>query len=67
MDNPANDRTALRRATYQFNRGLIDLADDLDSMDIAAAAAVRTARLALFEAWTILCVPPSDDEEDHDH
>ena len=67
MDNLAKDRTALRRATYEFNQGLIDLAYDLDSTDAAAAAAVRTARLALFEAWTILCVPPSDDEDDHDH
>lgn len=67
MENPAKDRTALRRATYDFNRGLIDLADDLDSTDTTAAAAVRNARLALFEAWTILCIPPSDDDDDHDH
>lgn len=67
MDTTGRDRTALRRATYAFNRDLIDHANELDAMDPAAAKAVRTARLALFEAWTILCVPPSDDEDDHDH
>jgi hypothetical protein len=67
MENPGRDRIALRRATHSVNQSLISLADELDGMDDAAAQAVRQARLSLFEAWTILCVPPSDEDDDHDH
>ena len=57
-------RIALRRETHDFNAALADLAERLDAVDGTAASAVNRARSALFEAWTILCVPP-DDEEDH--
>jgi hypothetical protein len=64
MDANDQQRIALRRETHDFNAGLAELADKLDAVDGAAASAVKLARSALFEAWTILCVPP-DDEDDH--
>ena len=57
-------RLALRRRTHDVNDDLFTLVDELSAIDEDAARAVQRARLALFEAWTILCVPP-DDEEDH--
>jgi hypothetical protein len=64
MTDPDEVRIALRRETHDCNAALADLADRLDAVDGAAASAVKRARSALFEAWTILCVPP-DDEDDH--
>ena len=63
---PVSDelRIVLRRETHDFNAGLAVLAERLDAVDGAAACAVKRARSALFEAWTILCAPP-DDEDDH--
>ncbi|TVV76616.1 hypothetical protein [Sphingomonas solaris] len=64
MPDPDSSRLTLRRRTHAVNDDLAELLDSLDDFDKAAARAVRQARTALFEAWTILCVPP-DDEEDH--
>ena len=44
----------------------VDLLIRVSPVDADAAAALIRARSALFEAWTILCAPPQD-EDDHDH
>ena len=59
-------RLALRRETYDANEALVDLIIRLTPHDPSAAAAIKKARSCLFEAWTILCVPP-DDHDDEDH
>jgi hypothetical protein len=59
-------RVALRRETYDANEALVDLIIRLTPHDPSAAAAIKKARSYLFEAWTILCVPP-DDHDDEDH
>ncbi len=64
MADSAEHRTVLRRETHDINAALAALVDRLDAVDDDAASAVRRARSALFEAWTILCVPP-DDHDDH--
>lgn len=64
MYEAENERVGLRRETYDLNERLVDLMTRVRSIDPAAAAAIQAARSALFEAWTILCVPP-DDDEDH--
>ena len=58
-------RTTLRRRTHGANAELFALADDLGRVDPGAADAVRRARAALFEAWTILCEHQADEDEDH--
>jgi hypothetical protein len=64
MTATAHDRNALRREAYEFKEALAAFADKLEASDEAAAGLVKRARSALFEAWTILCEQP-DDEEDH--
>ncbi len=59
-------RTKLRREVYDANEALVDLIIRLTPHDPAAGAAIKKARSYLFEAWTILCVPP-DDHDDEDH
>ena len=62
------ERIELRRAAHDLKDEVIDLFYKLDRLEgfEDAAAAVRRARLALFEAWTILCFPPDeDDDEEH--
>lgn len=58
------DRVALRRRTHDLNRSLSDLLDELGGADAGAAACIRRARSALFEAWTMLCTPPEEDDDD---
>lgn len=65
MDDTELDRTSLRRETYAMNESLVSLVVRLTPLDPAAASAVKRARSALFEAWTVLCVPPDDDDHDH--
>ena len=61
-------RMSLRRAAYDAKEALVDLVVRLTPVDPGAARAVRQARSALFEAWTILCMPPDDgDDDDHSH
>lgn len=60
-------RVALRRETYDANEALVDLIIRLTPHDPAAARAIKQARSCLFEAWTILCVPPDDHDDDYDH
>jgi hypothetical protein len=63
-----DDRVALRREAHDLKEGVDLLSDHLAGLDgfEEAADAVRRARLALFEAWTILCFPPDeDDDEEH--
>lgn len=64
MLNADEVRAALRRETHDLNAPLAALADRLDAVDGATASAVKRARSALFDAWTILSVP-LDDEDDH--
>ncbi len=60
-------RVALRRETYAANDALVDLIVRITPIDPAAADAIKRARSSLFEAWTILCTPPDDEDDDHDH
>lgn len=64
---PDPTRTALRRAVHDANASLADLLVRLTAVDPEATQSVRNARSALFEAWTILCTPPEDDDDDHAH
>jgi hypothetical protein len=57
-------RASLRREAYDLKEELFRFVGKLDGIDNEAARTVNRARLALFETWTILCVPP-DDEDDH--
>jgi hypothetical protein len=64
MQDADKIRAALRRESYDLKEALTRFAGKLDRVDSEAARAVNRARSALFETWTILCVPP-DDEDDH--
>jgi hypothetical protein len=66
-DSAEAERIELRRATHDANDALVDLVVRLQPLDVEAAAAVKRARAALFEAWTILCMPPEGDDDDHEH
>ena len=65
MRTGEDHRTPLRRRTHDANAELFVLADALVAVDSDAADAVRRARAALFEAWTILCEHQADDDDDH--
>ena len=65
MITAEDPRTSLRRRAHDANADLFALADALASVDCDAADAVRRARAALFEAWTILCEHQADDDDDH--
>ena len=67
MADSQQQRETLRRATRDINGQVMDLYDKLDGFDDDAADAVRRARSALFEAWTVLCTPPEEEDEDHEH
>jgi hypothetical protein len=60
MNEPDENRVALRRVTHDFNDELANLADTLENVDDDAARAVKQARISLFEAWTMLCEPPEE-------
>jgi hypothetical protein len=60
MKQPDETRVTLRRATHDVNDELDKLADSLEFVDDDAQRAVRRARVALFEAWTMLCKPPEE-------
>ena len=57
-------RVALRRETHDLNDALEDLLRRLTDSGEEAAGCVKRARASLFEAWTLLCTPP-EEEEDH--
>ena len=63
MQEIDRERVELRRETHDLNERLADLVTRLGPVDHAAASAIKNARSALFEAWTILCSPPEDDED----
>jgi len=67
MPMTETERVELRRETYDLNEQLVGLLVRLMPADKDAAAAVTCARSAMFEAWTILCTPPEDDDDDHSH
>ena len=56
-------RATLRRTAYDLKCGLADLYERLGSIDPDAAHAAHRARLAAFEAWTILATPFEKDED----
>ena len=60
-----SERVGLRREAYDLKEQAVDLLIRVSPADADAAAALIRARSALFEAWTILCAPPPDDEDDH--
>jgi hypothetical protein len=66
MRGDDDQRIVFRREVYDANQALVDLIVRLTPHDPSAAAAIKQARSSLFEAWTVLCVPP-DDHEDEDH
>lgn len=59
-----DNRSSLRREAYDLKDACIELANRALPVDDLAAAAILRARYALFEAWTILCNPP-EEEDDH--
>jgi hypothetical protein len=59
------ERVAMRREAYELKDALIMLQTRLAKVDPIASAAVGQARSSMFEAWTILCVPPEDDDHEH--
>jgi hypothetical protein len=61
------DRVALRREALAMKDAAIHFAARLSGVDEEARDAVHRARLALFEAWTMLCTPPEDDDDDPSH
>ena len=64
MRKPDQTRVALRREVHDLNQALVEILIRLPEVDANAASAVHSARMALFDAWTILCTPP-EDEDDH--
>lgn len=66
---PMNDseRIQFRREVHDIKEQLVGLLVKLAPADADASAAVTRARSAMFEAWTILCMPPEDDDDDHSH
>ena len=65
VSNDDDARVALRREAYDLKEQVLTLARRLHGADTGAAQAVGRAHNALFEAWTILCMPPDDHEDDH--
>ncbi len=59
-----SERVALRREAYDLKEQAVNLLIRVTPVDADAVAALIRARSALFEAWTILCAPP-DDDDDH--
>ena len=64
MDETDAHRIALRRQTHAISDSLADLSLELTSFAPDAGAAVNHARSAVFAAWTMLCVPPDEHEDD---
>ena len=64
MDETDAHRIALRRSTHAIGDNLAELSLDLTDFAPEAAQAVNNARSAVFAAWTMLCVPPDEHEDD---
>lgn len=64
MDETDAHRIVLRRQTHAIGDNLAMLSLDLATFAPEAAQAVNDARSAVFAAWTMLCVPPDDAEDD---
>ena len=58
-----SERVGLRREAYDLKERAVNLLIRVTPVDADAAAALIRARSALFEAWTILCAPPEDDDD----
>lgn len=58
-----SERVGLRREAYDLKEHAVNLLIRVTPVDADAAAALIRARSALFEAWTILCAPPEDDDD----
>lgn len=58
-----DDVPALRREILACKDALIDLSAKVDLLDGNAALSLKRARSMVFEAWTILCGPPEDDDD----
>lgn len=58
-----SERVRLRREAYDLKEQAVNLLIRVTPVDADAAAALIRARSALFEAWTVLCAPPEDDDD----
>ena len=58
-----SERVGLRREAYDLKEQAVNLLIRVTPVDADATAALTRARSALFEAWTILCAPPGDDDD----
>ena len=58
-----SERVGLRREAYDLKELAVNLLIRVTPVDADATAALIRARSALFEAWTILCAPPEDDDD----
>lgn len=64
MPDTQPDLGPLRRRILALKDDAIALVPDVAAVDPEAGASVHRARLALFEAWTLLAGPPEEDEDD---
>jgi hypothetical protein len=65
LDNIEDHRVSLRRTTHDLNDTVFELLSKVEPISPEAARAIDRAHTALFEAWTYLCTPPGEDDEDH--
>lgn len=54
----------LRRSILSLKDAAIALKPRVDAVDDEAGERIHAARLALFEAWTLLVGPPDEEEDD---
>lgn len=64
MPRTHDDLGTLRRRILALKDDAIALVSDVSAFDEDAGALVHRARLALFEAWTLLAGPPEEEEDD---
>jgi hypothetical protein len=58
-------RIVLRREAYDLKEKAAEFAAKLRPVSAEATRAVDRAHAAFFEAWTVLCMPPDDDDDEH--
>jgi hypothetical protein len=58
-------RVMLRREAYDLKEKVAEFATKLRPLSTDASNAVDKAHAAFFEAWTVLCIPPDDHDDEH--
>ncbi len=66
MQTTNHETNVLRRRILALKDEVLALVPDVSEVDESASGSLLRARNALFEAWTILTIPPdSNDNEEH--